>query len=314
MINALFNGALSILSEGQVTIFAFHKVPLERDPLRPTELHLSQWIRLLDVIQTSFRIVPLQHAIENMRAGTSLRRVACLTFDDGYADWMDGVVPLLRDRNLHATFFIATQQLIGRPIWNERICQVVRGMSSSQLGHHLPEDAVAGMSDNEARVRVLAHIEHGLKYMSLEKRFEQLARLEHDVGITSDALRKFTFDDLDELHRCGFGIGAHTMNHPILSLCPDAQAYEEIHGSMEVLRQHLGVSVPFFAYPNGHAGDDYLAKHVEMVREIGFDAAVCTDWGVLSNRTSSFEVPRFTPWGKTTASIKYQLVRNILIK
>ncbi|MBV8060415.1 MAG: polysaccharide deacetylase family protein, partial [Alphaproteobacteria bacterium] len=159
MMDSLLNGILKVLSRGRVTIFAFHKVPLEKDPLRPDELNLSEFVRLLDVIQSCFDIVPLSHALQNVQNNTSVRRMGCLTFDDGYSDWMDGVVPLLRERNLHATFFIATQQLIGNAIWNERIRHAVQCMPSSELGRSLAEAELASASEMADRIRILSYFE-----------------------------------------------------------------------------------------------------------------------------------------------------------
>ena len=48
-------------------------------------------------------------------------------------------------------------------------------------------------------------------------------------------------------------IGAHTLSHPILSLCSDEEARHEIQQSKNDLEQALGRQVWAFAYPFGNS-------------------------------------------------------------
>ena len=122
----LSKSVLHSLSGNRLSVFLFHKVPKLADPLAPAELDLARFEHLLDHTLSNFVVLPLEEAISRVRAGSLPRRSACITFDDGYADWMSGVVPLLLRRNLHATFFITSGQFDGIPLWHERILAAVR--------------------------------------------------------------------------------------------------------------------------------------------------------------------------------------------
>lgn len=75
-------------------------------------------------------------------------------------------------------------------------------------------------------------------------------------------------------------IGAHTHSHPILATLSERAARNDIAGQRRRLEDLLQAPVNLFAYPNGKAGHDYGPRHMDIVRSLGFSAAVATDWGV----------------------------------
>ena len=114
-----------------------------------------------------------------------------------------------------------------------------------------------------------------------------------------------------ELRAAGMEIGAHTVTHPILlNTAPDA-ARREIVESGRRLAEILGEPVRLFAYPNGKPGVDYGPEHVQMVRDAGFAAAVSTGWGVATEGSDRFQLPRFTPWDRTPGRFALRLIRNM---
>src|SRR5205823_4653504 len=67
------------------------------------------------LVQKGFRTVSLHDLVESRRTRTPLPEGAViLTFDDGKSDALQVVLPSLRKRGMHATFFIITG-LVGQP-------------------------------------------------------------------------------------------------------------------------------------------------------------------------------------------------------
>jgi len=62
--------------------------------------------------------------------------------------------------------------------------------------------------------------------------------------------------------------------------------------------------------PIGKPGVDYWPRHVEMVRELGFGAAVSTAPGVAATNTDPMELPRFTPWNRGRLAFGARLSMN----
>ena len=84
----------------------------------------------------------------------------------------------------------------------------------------------------------------------------------------------------------------------------------EIGESKRRLEAITAAPVTLFAYPNGRPGRDYGREHVAMVKELGFEAAVSTAWGVSRAGSDLFQLPRFTPWDKTPGRFVLRLVQN----
>jgi peptidoglycan/xylan/chitin deacetylase (PgdA/CDA1 family) len=113
------------------------------------------------------------------------------------------------------------------------------------------------------------------------------------------------------VHKSGIGIGAHTVNHPILASIDLATARAEIAQGKQALEEMIGEKVPLFAYPNGKPDADYRAEHVALVKELGFEGAVSTAWGACKGEPDVFQLPRFSPWDRTALRFALRMARNL---
>ncbi|MCF6210144.1 MAG: polysaccharide deacetylase family protein [Gammaproteobacteria bacterium] len=108
-----------------------------------------------------------------------------------------------------------------------------------------------------------------------------------------------TTSQLKMLAAGGVEIGAHTVNHPILSRLSAGQAQEEIIDSRSHLEDILQQPVGLFAYPNGQPGKDYGDEHAKMLRAAGFTAVVSTAWAVNGAASDRYQLARINSWDKT---------------
>jgi len=311
-INRVLSLPVRLLAHSKLSVFLFHKIPSHPDPLMPQDMDLDSFEQLLDTVVATFKVIPLEDAAAAMRANTLPRRAACITFDDGYASWINGVVPALCKRNLHATFYITAGQFYGRPLWHERIANAVHRCGTDVLKLDHPAFVSLPLTTMPQRTAAVLYLERGLKYLTLHARNELLLMLEALAGASSAQVPVMPLADLRAMHAMGFGIGAHTDDHPILIYCDETAASREIGQTREELSGLIGSPVTSFAYPNGHPFADYSSRHVELVKQAGYTSAVTTQWGVATAATSPFQIPRFTPWGNNPLSIAWQLSRNLL--
>ncbi|MDO9504985.1 polysaccharide deacetylase family protein [Hydrogenophaga sp.] len=307
------SGILGALSKDKLSVFLFHKVPRCADPLIPGDITLTGFERMLDEVVSQFRVLPLEDAVTRLHSGRLPRRAACITFDDGYADWVQGAAPALRKRNLHATFFITTGQFAGLPLWHERIQAAVRALPGPQLDIGMPSlghPSVATLGDRQALV---VKLEREFKYLTLSAREQALVRLEAAAGVRPEALPRMSEAQLRDLHSQGFSVGGHTINHPILDYCNEQELVQEVAGVREQLQGIVQGPIAGFAYPNGRPYADFSRHHVEAVRRAGYAYAVTTHWGVANPVTSPFQIPRFTPWAQREWHALFQAGRNLLV-
>ena len=303
---------LGALARKRLSVFVFHKVPEEPSAVDPHDLDLSAFKRLLDFIEARFKVLPLPDAIRSLPAGRLPRGSACITFDDGYADWATGILPELARRNLHATFYISTGQLDGVPLWHERVAQALTQPVLTSCG--VPGLPVLPLHTLHDRQQARVALEKYLKYQPLEVRDAAIENLEAAAGVSARTVRRLSVETLRRIHNAGLEVGAHTVNHPILAVSDGVTARREIGEAREKLAHCIGGPVRAFAYPNGRPGTDFSAEHIRMVRQAGYTSAVTTQAGAADRHTPAFQIPRFTPWGPGALRTSLQVGRNLLAR
>lgn len=309
--NSIRRFLMSPLTQGRLSVFLFHKVPLKASPLVPDDMELARFERVLDEVLSAFHVLPLDEAVRLLSTGKLPTGSACITFDDGYPDWLSGAVPALRKRNLHATFFITTGQFSGRPLWNERVLNALTHLKAPniQLSH-------LGLANLQARTReerqaTIKLLDRELKYLTLHRREQLLLELEEQCGVTASSVSVMSVEALRDLHSLGFGIGAHTIDHPILTYCSATEVEREVGGVREELETFIGGRINGFAYPNGRPHADFSSHHVVAARKAGYKYAVTTHWGAATSESSVFQIPRFTPWAPSSMRAMYQVASNL---
>ena len=291
-----------------LSILVYHRVLAKPDWLFPDQVDAARFAAQLDVLAHCFNVLPLGEAVARLRAGTLPPRAASITFDDGYADNHDVALPLLRERGLHATFFIATGYLDGGRMWNDTVIETVRQADGQVDLAQLGLGTYPARTVEEKRVAVDALLAD-LKYRPMAERAELTAEIAARPGALPANLM-MSSAQVRALDSAGMDLGAHTVNHPILAGLPDAVARAEITAGRDMLQQLAVSRVRLFAYPNGKPGKDYGPEHVAMVRQLGFDAAVSTAWG-RSARADLYQLPRFTPWDRQPLRFALRLAHNL---
>lgn len=297
-------------ARGKLTILQLHRIPAIVDPLSPNEMARDEFERFLDFLVSDTRVLSLADGIVALGRGKLPSRAVALTFDDGYAEWVDVVSPLLRNRSLHATFFVTTEQFSGPTMWHERINAAVKALPA--IGAELPYGftSFGDLSKFSNRIRLALEMHARFKYVPLDERIEAIEALEAQATSPLLLPQRFGEDGVRNLHNQGFEIGAHTVRHPILNESSNDDARDEIMGSKEQLEAVIGAKVKMFAYPNGRPIKDFMRRHVDMVKACGYSAAVITGGGAASKDTDLFQLPRFMPWGPGPNRMAVQMARN----
>lgn len=309
MLSATLCGSLTGRPEQALTIFTFHKVPDQLEAGANDELTLPQFRKLIHIVQSNFRILPLEEGIARLQKNDLPPFAAVITFDDGYPNWLTGVVPILEYDAIPATFFVSTCQLEGNALWFERLYKVLDVIQDDStrlaepfLQHGLALDR-SGATKRDDLLKMV-------KYLPIAQRDSLIGACEEVLDL-KDAFRLFDSNDLKLLQSKGFSIGAHTVNHPILACCSDAEARTEIVRSKEMLQDILREPVTLFSYPNGVPGRDIRPAHIRMVQDAGFRGAVTTALGAASQHTSIFQLPRFDPWARTPRRLLIQYLMTL---
>ncbi len=298
--------------ENRLAILMYHRVLARPDPLRPWDVDTRAFDWQMRLLARYFNVLPFPEAARRVQEGTLPARAVSITFDDGYADNLLLALPILQKYRLHATFFIATGFLDGGRMWNDTVIETIArapgaDLSLENLGlGHYPLETLA------QRLAAVKAVLGKVKYRPAQERVALTAALAAQAAQELPRDLMLTTTQLRALHASGMEIGAHTVNHPILTHTSAQEAELEITQSRRRLQELLDDPVATFAYPNGRPGTDYAAAHVALVRHAGFNAAVSTAWGAARRGMHPFQLARIAPWDTTPLRFGVRIARSYL--
>jgi peptidoglycan/xylan/chitin deacetylase (PgdA/CDA1 family) len=277
-------------------VLTYHRVNDERDPFFgavPTDVFERQ----MAYLARHYRVLTVEELVERMRDHRLPRNAVAVTFDDGYRDTLTHAAPILARYGLPATIFLATGFIgTGEVPWVDRLALALRTTTAASVTP--PGGGALRLTDTAARLRALEATLVALKRLAEADLRRTVDDLVERLGVPDAACLKglmLTWDDVHALAGLGFSIGAHTVNHPILSRVAPERAWSEITGSRTMIASACGRTPTAFAYPNGRP-EDYTETVTRMVREAGFTCAVTTRFGVNRRQTSPYELRRGGAW------------------
>ena len=229
------------------------------------------------------------------------RRFVCLTFEDGYKDFLSWAYPLLRKYELPFAMYIATSfpDRLGELWWtaletviaqNNRVGMVING-----------KDQFFECGTVKEKRELYDAIYRYLRSMKTEDELRKVVRdlaACHRVDIASFC-RELCMDWQEIIDLAAdplVTIGAHTVNHKMLMKVPDESAVRaEMEMSRSVLEAALGKRPEHLAYP---VGDPTSAgpREFRIAAELGFKTATTTRPGVLfkAHRDHLTALPRLS--------------------
>jgi peptidoglycan/xylan/chitin deacetylase (PgdA/CDA1 family) len=315
MLRAVQRNALRWLSPpgggAHLTIFTYHRVTAEPDPLLPDEFHARSFAAQMSWIADYFRVLSLPEAVRMLAQGTLPARAAAITFDDGYANNLEVALPILQWHQLTATVFVAVDAVERGIMWNDMVIEALR-RAPTELDLTKLGLGKLGMPDAAARAAAVEQVLSQLKYLPLAERWHRADELYRSIAGSAPPRLMMTREGVRKLADAGIDVGAHTVNHPILKGMTDDDARREIAGSAHWVADVTGRAPRSFAYPNGRPGLDYETRHAVMAREAGFELAVTTQWGYATRASNPYELPRIAPWDRTRHRFWARMVKTHL--
>jgi peptidoglycan/xylan/chitin deacetylase (PgdA/CDA1 family) len=190
--------------------------------------------RHLDWIGRHYRFVDLDELGRRMESGDNPGPpVAAITFDDGYRDFHDLALPLLRRKGIPAALFVVTD-LVGtsRPQVHDSLYlllarRIARSMDTYPRllhrfsGIRLPDVASLGPYQS---TRILLET---LPLAAVERVIEALEAEDPLSPNMLEAFRPVNWEMLRNCQRAGMIIGSHTQSHILMPNESDARARQE---------------------------------------------------------------------------------------
>ncbi|WP_416306687.1 polysaccharide deacetylase family protein [Neptunicella sp. SCSIO 80796] len=299
-------------SRNKLSILIYHQVFAQKDPMRPSEPDADEFRWQMQLISQYFNPLPLTEAVNLLKQGKLPANSICVTFDDGYLNNLQIAQPILQEFAIPATVYIATGFSQGCNMWNDRLIDLIGHQQLNKVNLSALSMPEVSVSDWQSRRKLVSELIPKIKYQDYQTRQQTVDKLYQDNHVAEQKRKMMTPDEVIQLHQKGVDIGAHTVDHPILTAQTVEQQRQQINDSKQLIEQWLGHPISGFAYPNGKSDTDYNSDSVEQVKLANFQYAVATDWGVSTPTTHHLELKRFTPWDRNDKKFHLRLIRNII--
>jgi peptidoglycan/xylan/chitin deacetylase (PgdA/CDA1 family) len=278
-------------------VVAYHRVVADfasgAETSNPSMLVSRQMLeRHIDWIGRRYRFVDLDELGSRLESNdVSNSRLAAITFDDGYQDFYDQALPVLRRKGIPAALFVVTDYIgTTRVQIHDKLYLLLKRRGARPLNHQQGFAGVdiSGMTPYQA-LRTL------LEALPLSKLQEVIGAMEsEDPGI--DELltpnRCLSWETLERIHRSGVTVGSHTHSHVLMTNESSARVTEEAVRSREEISRRLpGCRAEHFAYPSGL----FNKASVNAVASAGYRFGYTT----CSHRSAShpsLTIPRTVLW------------------
>ncbi len=219
-----------------------------------------------------------------------------VTFDDGYRDNHEIVLPVLSETGVPANFFVSTGYIgTERMFWFDYLYMICRFLPAGT--HELPGmEGAHALNSLDTRHRVaIDWIEHCFMLAADEvDAIVDAAESLHDAVVPDEA-RAFNlamdWDQVRALAEAGMGIGSHTVTHPLLRNCDARRKRQELLESRNQLEQRLGRRIDCFAYP---VGKDFAMPDdgLSLRSETGYRYFFSYEPGVIRSDSDASSLPR----------------------
>jgi peptidoglycan/xylan/chitin deacetylase (PgdA/CDA1 family) len=254
-------------------------------------------------LRATYRIATLGEAVALAASGFPVTEpTALVTFDDGYRDNFETALPILRELDVPAAFFLPTAflQAPRLPWWDFVACAVNRA-TVRILRLERPEPLEIDLDRTPRPVAIARVVQACLSHhvdVNDERGFR--AHLADRAGADVDdaALGRALFMTWDHVRALaaepGMAVASHAHSHRTLARLPEAEQRDELTEARRILEQEVGHTVYAVAYPYGWPGA-FDATTERLAREAGYQLAFTGVEGVnRPGATDPFAVGRLT--------------------
>lgn len=269
---------------------------------------LSAFRQQLRLLRTNYNVISPELVLRWCTGKAQLpSRAVLVTCDDGLANTVTDMLPILREEKVPCLFFVVGLSADPEPrmLWYEELFLMLIAAREKPFSMRLAGTEVAGLLGSRSQRRVLwRDITQALEKCDHKdcSRFvrEIRATLELEDTFAPAYLRNPVAEkrfrllrpcELSKLLSAGMSIGAHTLSHPTLSKLSEDRAWFEITEGRSRLEKALGREVWAFAYPFGGV-EAVSSREFRLAERAGYKAAFLSFGGGLGCDLPRFALPR----------------------
>jgi peptidoglycan/xylan/chitin deacetylase (PgdA/CDA1 family) len=269
----------------------------------------------ISALARHFNPVTIDQVREFAAEGRPLPRwSAAVTFDDGFADNHDVVLPILSRYGVPATFYIMVNAVeTGTPPWYVRLNFAFNTTTVPAWKH--PENGrtfeIANADGKKAALNVAWDLGAARSGTAQEQLIHQIEGSLQVEPLDARSGLMMNWEQVRALKKAGHIIGGHTLSHPNLAQVTEGEARSEIRGCKERLEEKLGEPIQHFSYPHPALNPHWSPQTFQITREAGFRSAVLTTPGSVLPGDQPLSLKRLAA-GKDSDQLMWRLERAFL--
>ena len=249
----------------------------------------------LNFIKNNFQIINQEYFIQIIEADQLVeKKLAYITFDDGYLDNYELAFPILNAMKVPATFFVATGLIESKVIpWWDEIAWHIKNcdLTEVKLNSWCKTIVLSKNTINKNIREVLSQFKSASPPIE-----EQLVEFRHKTGLVLEHYSSefMTWAHLLEMESAGMTIGAHSHSHRIFSSLNAIDLSHELSHSKKLLEEQLTNKILSISYPVGNAST-YNKDMFNEIENQGYQLAFTFRYFINQHLTSNkFQLGRFS--------------------
>ncbi len=305
-----------------IKIFLFHRVSPLRDSMwDPMDPKLFE--QIIRYLSKQYLCVKLEDYFRNkVYFQNSKKQLCAIVFDDGYKDFLEYALPILKKHNVSSSMYIVTDCVNSQlPPWTYQLDYCFN--HSKHLTIKIETDLLpttmrhTTWANNAERIHFGKNLKPILKKITNTNRlsiFNEVVTQLNDVELPKNLLMNWA--EINEIITDGVEVGSHTHSHPLLASIEDDQLIKkELSNSFELIKENCGIEPYTISYPIG----SYDARVMSISKEVGYKIGLAVDQAFYNEGEHNiFAIPRVElynePYWKAQIRISglYQKLKNFV--
>jgi peptidoglycan/xylan/chitin deacetylase (PgdA/CDA1 family) len=287
----------AVARSNALTILNFHRVDDNADNA-DAAMKPALFDELVSWLKRSFAIVTFGELAANKFGG---KPPMVISFDDGYKDFIDVVVPIAEKHRVRVNQNLIPAALdSGLPPMNVQLQDFIWTAPAALL-RETPLPGLPRGADPEARGKSGLQASKALKNRPIAVQKELFPSLKMAFQ-RFDGFRPTPIMSIEEARQivAVHEVGAHSFEHATMAMETDAYLREDVDKCISYFETQLGLRPSIYALANGSA----RAGQPELIHAAGFQHVLLTGEGF--SRRQNWLHERFTMFAATTAEARFR--------
>jgi len=292
--------------------------------IQPIHLRFESFQKQIKYLEQNFHIISIDELYNRIKNNYKIdSRSIVITFDDGYKNNLEIVMPFLNSKKIPFSVFISTNHIDSGKRFPTYILRVAFFENPNSIIEIPFLKKTYDISSQILQNYGYQEVSRLIKTFPQEKADKIIEDIQNSLHLNywQEMNDKYYSDqpmnwaDVDELNKNNITIGSHCHDHSILhGNQMKSDVINQLKTSKEIIENRYG-SCQFFCYPNGLFKDISYDAYSEVKRQ--FSLGLTTAMGVVLKTTNKSLIPRIIApenFEEFKFNLNYSVIRNSFYK